>query len=135
MLYTEKTEIGTIKYGDQIIGNIVKKIVSEMDNNIQFATSKGRPLKTADLPSVDDYNYLSSKIEGDSIDIELYIIIKFGTSINSVADEISAGLRKLVPEITGLTPNLINVVIKGVMAKNFSKRNIEVKSYANDTSK
>ena len=133
MLYNEKTEIGTIKYDVQIIGNIVKKIVFDMNQGIQFATSKGRPLKVSELPGVDDNGFLDVSIEDGNIDIEIYIIIRFGTSINNVAEEITAGLRRFVPEITGLTPNLVNVVIKGVISKNSSKRNIEVKSYADGT--
>lgn len=134
MLYNEKTDLGTIKYDVQIIGNIVKKIAFEVNNGIQFATSKGRLLKISESPSIDDNSFFDAKIEGDLIDIEVYIIIKFGTSINLVAEAMTKELRRLVPEITGLTPDLINIVIKGVMSKNFSKRNIEVKSYADDAS-
>ena len=132
MLYNEKTDIGVIKYDNQIIGNIVKKIVSEMDGRVQFATSKGRILKTSEKPSTDDYSFVDATIVDDEIKIEVYIVVKFGTSINKVADEITAELRDILPKITGKNPNIINIVIKGVVSKNFSKRNIEVKSYADD---
>lgn len=135
MLYKEKTKIGTIKYDNQIIGNIAKKIASDMDNRIIFATSKGRPIKTTEKPSEDDFSFVDAQINGESMDIVLYIIIVFGTSINKIAEEFTAGFRDLVPTITGLKPNLININIKGVQSKNLSKRSIEVKSYADDSTK
>ena len=136
MLYDEKTDFGIIKFDRQIIGNIVKKIVFEMDGRVLFANVKGRPIKTSENPSVDDFAFLDAvSSNGKTVDIKLYIVVKFGNSIAMAADEIATGLRDLVPKITGLVPDEINVVVKGVISKNFSKRNIEVKSYADDSSK
>lgn len=51
---------------------------------------------------------------GESIDIEIYVIVEYGTRINSVADSVANTVRFHVERALGLKVNSVNVHIAGL---------------------
>ena len=51
---------------------------------------------------------------GESIDIEIHIIVEYGTRINSVADSVANTVRFHVEKALGLKVNSVNVHIAGL---------------------
>jgi uncharacterized alkaline shock family protein YloU len=58
-----------------------------------------------------DYN-------GEEIDIEINIIVEYGTRINSVADSVANTVRFHVERALGLKVNSINVHVAGLRISN-----------------
>jgi uncharacterized alkaline shock family protein YloU len=52
--------------------------------------------------------------DGDSINIDIYIIVEYGTRIKSVADSVTNTVRYQVEKILGLPVKQINVHIQGL---------------------
>ena len=51
---------------------------------------------------------------GESIDIEIHVIVEYGTRINSVADSVANTVRFHVERALGLKVNSVNVHISGL---------------------
>ncbi len=51
---------------------------------------------------------------GDRIFIDIYVIIKYGVSINAVAESLKEGIKYKVEKFTGMIVDTVNVNIIGV---------------------
>ena len=52
--------------------------------------------------------------DGDSINIDMYVIVEYGTRIKSVADSVSNTVRYQVEKAVGMPVNQINIHIQGL---------------------
>jgi uncharacterized alkaline shock family protein YloU len=131
MLYKEKTGRGKIRYGENIIGSIARRAVEETDGRAVLADVKGRQIRndgTADDAVVD------ATFSDGVLDVRIYILVRFGSSIKNVCNDIDRIFRSEVLKITGAEVSKLTIAIKGLLAKNISKRDIEVTTHAGDTS-
>ena len=55
---------------------------------------------------------------GENIDIEIHIIVEYGTHINSVAESVTKTVRFHVEKAVGLKVNTINVHVAGLRVSN-----------------
>lgn len=51
---------------------------------------------------------------GDRIFIDVYVVIKYGVSINAVAESLKEGIKYKVEKFTGMIVDTVNVNIIGV---------------------
>jgi len=56
--------------------------------------------------------------DGDRLEINLYIIVEYGTRIKSVASSVAESVRYQVEKITGLPVSVINVHVRGLRISN-----------------
>ena len=61
---------------------------------------------------------VSVRYNGDDIDIEIHIIVEYGTRINSVAESVANTVRFQVEKALGLKVNDINVHVTGLRVSN-----------------
>ena len=55
---------------------------------------------------------------GENLDIEIHIIVEYGTRINSVAESVANSVRFQVEKALGLKVNTINVHVAGLRVSN-----------------
>ena len=55
---------------------------------------------------------------GEDIDIEVYIIIEYGTRITSVADSVADAVRYQVEKALGMPVHQVNVHVQGLRVSN-----------------
>lgn len=58
------------------------------------------------------------KFDGKAVNIDLYIIVEYGTRVKSVASSVADGVRYHVEKMTGLTVNQVNVHVRGLRVSN-----------------
>src|SRR5512134_4014289 len=58
------------------------------------------------------------RYNGDDIDIEIHIIVEYGTRINSVAESVANTVRFHVEKALGLRVNTVNVHVAGLRVSN-----------------
>jgi len=56
--------------------------------------------------------------DGDQLDIDIYIIVEFGTRIAAVAQSVSNTIRYQVEKIIGLKVHQVNVHVQGLRISN-----------------
>ena len=61
---------------------------------------------------------VSVHYDGDDIDIEIYVVVEYGTRITSVADSIANTVRYHVEKALGLRVNSIDIHIAGLRVSN-----------------
>jgi uncharacterized alkaline shock family protein YloU len=130
MLYTEKTEFGTLRFGTQLIGNIVKHAISGMGGKLMLSGPKGKSPRGAAKPNEGELSFLRVSLSDMGVDLTVYVVIRFGAGIKSSASRFTKALRAEIPAVTGLKVNRVTISITGIFSKNFSRRSIEITSYA-----
>ena len=58
------------------------------------------------------------KYDGHSIQIDLYIVVEYGTRIKMVAETVSSGVRYRVEKTIGIPVDTVNVHIRGLRISN-----------------
>jgi len=58
------------------------------------------------------------RYDGEDIDIELHIVVEYGTRINSVAESVANTVRYHVEKALGLRVNTVNVHVAGLRVSN-----------------
>ncbi len=130
MLYRLETAEGTISVDKEVIGRIVAEAVGQFSGKVFISNHKGKVVSgfAAKLGVMDDISYMEIGIDSSGLNIRFFILIRFGTSINSVTEQLIASIRKNTEEITGLEVNSVAVVVTGMVSKKHTvRRNIEVK--------
>ncbi|MGD8402525.1 MAG: Asp23/Gls24 family envelope stress response protein [Anaerolineales bacterium] len=61
---------------------------------------------------------VSVEYDGDKVDIEIYIVVEYGTRIASVANSVANTVRYHVEKALGLRVNTINVHVAGLRVSN-----------------
>jgi len=61
---------------------------------------------------------VSVEYDGENIDIEIYIVVEYGTRIASVANSVANTVRYHVEKALGLRINTINVHVAGLRVSN-----------------
>ncbi|MDR3224709.1 MAG: Asp23/Gls24 family envelope stress response protein [Clostridiales Family XIII bacterium] len=134
MLYREKTDSGKIKYDEIIIGNIARRVISGTDGRAVASDAKGRLVKGGPGPGSNDDQIVDAQFHDGVLDVKMYIVIRFGSSISKVIEDIDRSFRAAVPAVTGAEVGDFSIFVKGLLSKNISKRNIEVTTHAGDDS-
>jgi uncharacterized alkaline shock family protein YloU len=132
MYYEKTTEHGVISLDKGVIGSIIKRQVAAFDGKVLLSNAKGKVIKAANQDRLgDEANFFElsapASASGAGHDLRVFVIIKMGVSISSVTDTLIARLDSDIMEFTGLRANSIAVMVKGMLSKNVSKRDIEVK--------
>ncbi|MDR2610531.1 MAG: Asp23/Gls24 family envelope stress response protein [Clostridiales Family XIII bacterium] len=130
MSYKETTEFGTIKINDAVPGGAVRRVIADMEGRVLLSTPKGRPIRPPARAANDDYSFIETEYADGSVDVTIYIILRFGGSIQAAVQEVAAGVRAELPNVLGLKPDLVRIVVTGVQSQNLSKRNIVTETYA-----
>ncbi len=129
MLYRLETEEGTISIDKEVIGRIVAEAVGQFKGKVFVSNTKGKMVSgfAAKLGVMDDISYMEIGMGSNGLDIRFFILIRFGTSINQVTEQLIESIKKNTEKITGLEINSISVVVTGMVSKQTVRRNIEVR--------
>jgi uncharacterized alkaline shock family protein YloU len=132
MLYKEKTGRGRIKYDENIIGVIARRAIAGTDGRAVPSDAKGRQLKGDGASGSADDTIVDATFTDGRLSAKIYILVRFGSSISRVCEDIDRDFRAVVPGIIGADVGELTIIVKGLLSKNVSKRNIEVKTYDGD---
>lgn len=129
MLYRLETMSGAISIDKAVIGKIIAESVGQFKGKVLISNHKGKVVSgfAAKLGVMDDISYMEIILGKNGLDIRFYILIRFGTSINKVTEQLIRTIKENTEEITGLEVNSIAVVVTGMVSKQTVRRNIEVR--------
>lgn len=114
IIYKEETEFGKIIINENTIFQMILPEIEEYSRNLYVSNSKGKRTNKF---------FIENK---DGVEVKINIVVKFGTSIQKVTDDIISIVYDQLSLITGLKVKKITVVVVGVVAKKLAKRNVEV---------
>jgi uncharacterized alkaline shock family protein YloU len=114
----ETTPIGSIHVSPQAIATIAYQSALRSYGVVGMA-SKNFVDGIANVLAKDPTHGVEVHYDGRQIDIDLYIIIEYGTRIKSVAHSVANTVRFHVEKSLGLPINEINVHVQGLRVSNF----------------
>jgi len=127
-LYQTETTYGAIKIRRPVIGRIVMEAVGKFGGRVRITNHKGRIIKLREkygTPDGTDFFEISMSEEG--LDLRIYIAIRFGMSIGLVTEQLINDTKRDIETLTGIEANSIAVIVTGLISKQITPRNIEVK--------
>lgn len=129
MLYKLETADGTISVDKAVIGKIIAEAVGQFKGKVFISNHRGKVISGfASRLGMDDIGFMEIDLgKGGGLEIRFFILIKFGTSINRVTEQLIATIKQNAEEITGLEVDSIAVVVTGMVSKHTVRRNIEVR--------
>jgi uncharacterized alkaline shock family protein YloU len=126
MLYKETTHLGTIGFEKRIIATLVRRIVAELEGAVMVTAPKRRLSRAAQKESSDELSFIHAWMNEDVMDIDLFLILRFGAGIKRTSAAIDRILREEVENTTGISVGRLRIVFTGMISRRFTKRNIEV---------
>ena len=114
----ETTPIGSINISPRAIATIAYQSALRSYGVVGMA-SKNIVDGIANAIAKDPTHGIEVHYDGQQIDIDIYIIIEYGTRIKSVAHSVANTVRYNVEKSLGLPMNEINVHVQGLRVSNF----------------
>ncbi len=106
--------LGEIFISDDVLANIAGLATIECYGLVGMA-SKNAKDGLVELLRRDNLNKgVKITTEGEDIIVDLFVIVKFGTRISTVADNIISKVKYTLESITGLKVKKVNLNIQGV---------------------
>jgi uncharacterized alkaline shock family protein YloU len=113
----EKTSLGRIHISPNAIATIAYHATLESYGVVGLA-----PKNIADgiVKSItrEPSRGVSVRYNGEDIDIEIHIVVEYGTRINSVAESVANTVRFHVEKALGLRVNIVHVHVAGLRVSN-----------------
>lgn len=126
-MLTVETDLGKITVPKAVVGKIIAQTVEQFDGKVIISNNKGKvPGFVSKIGGVDDSSSMEISLTEQGLDIRVFIVLRFGTSITSVTNKLINQIHENIEEMTGVKPNSVAVVITGVISKKIAPRHIEV---------
>lgn len=113
----EKTPLGSIHVSPRAIASIAYHAALQSYGVVGLA-SKNLVNNLAHTLVKDPMKGVDVHYDGEKINIDLYVIIEYGTRIKSVAASVGNTVRYQVEKALGLPVNEINVHVRGLRISN-----------------
>lgn len=124
-----RNDYGSIVVNDQVLTNLIIDEMLNMSDSIILCNKKGRIIKDKPTPFIEP-DYHDAVIITDTIkenSVKLYVIVVFGKSISSVADELFARIGAIYDSLQHRKPDVVKFRVRGMKtAAGVVKREIEV---------
>lgn len=129
MLYIEKTEYGEVKLMKAVIGRIILEEIAKYKGKVIVSNHKGKvPNRWQQLGGADDIGNMEITMSSQGLDIRIFVLIRFGTSISNTTNELINNIKEKIKEFIGTEPNSVAIVVSGMtLGRRMAKRNIEIR--------
>lgn len=105
---------GKISISDQAIAKVAKNAVLECYGIVDTVSRRLSDSLSELIKKQPDGRGIKVVTSGDRIFIDVNVIIKYGVSINAVAESLKEGVKYKVERFTGMIVDTVNVNILGV---------------------
>ena len=108
------TELGEVTINSEVIAAYAGSVAVECFGIVGMAAVNARDGLVKLLKKDSMTHGISVKIEDNRIKLAFHIIIAYGVSISTVADNLIENVKYKVEEFTGLEVDKINIFVEGV---------------------
>jgi uncharacterized alkaline shock family protein YloU len=105
---------GKISISDLAIAKVASNAALECYGIVEMVSRRFTDSLSELLKKQSDGKGVKVVTNGDRIFIDVYVIIKYGVSINAVAESLKEGIKYKVEKFTGMIVDTVNVNIIGV---------------------
>ncbi len=128
--YTNK--LGKVGFDPTVFAAIAVDTATGFYGRVFFTNPKGRPVKLgnsgkekAGSDKLGFINVTENK-NNNTVNVEVFLILKFGTSISWFTKEFARRLRIEAEEMTGITVDEVIINITGIRSRRTAKRELRI---------
>lgn len=114
-----KTSLGDIRFSWNVIMRIINDAIEECNGKVVLQNYKGK------YKSMVAGNNVILKETPEGVDIELFVVIRFGASFLATNRQIINYVYDKVEKVMGERPHSVKVTVTGVQSRLIAKRHIE----------
>ena len=118
------TELGVIRIHENVIASIVRKATLSVNGVIRLAGSTlvDNIAEIIGSKKIGD-RAIGVDISGDSVSIDVKVILAYGTHVPTVAANIQSAVMQEIEKMTGMGVTCINVIIQELVDENIEGDN------------
>ena len=124
MEYHEQNENGRIRIGRGVIESVSARVIDGFKGRILVSDPRGHLKHTGASLAEEEKGFARARIRNGKLDVKLYLIVQFGTSLRDSAKAIADRVREEFPAQTGIGVGLVTMVFVGTLSEKLSKRNV-----------
>ncbi|MEA4848832.1 MAG: Asp23/Gls24 family envelope stress response protein [Clostridiaceae bacterium] len=109
-----KTQYGEVNISDDVLATISGLAATECYGLVGMASKNAKDGLVELLKKENLAKGVKVVTEGEEINIDLYIVVEFGTKISTIADNIISKVKYTVEKLTGLKVKKVNINVQGV---------------------
>ena len=128
--YTNK--LGKVGFDPTVFAAIAVDTAIGFYGRMFFTNPKGRPVKLGNVgkekAGSDKLGFINvtENKKNNTVNVEVFLILKFGTSISWFTKEFARRLRIEAEEITGITVDEVIINITGIRSRRTTKRELRI---------
>lgn len=127
-MYKLNTEQGAIRISKSVIGVVIRDALADFHKTVYIVNRKGAGIGLfGESYKPNTGNLVEINTEGNEVEIQVFIIIKFGESIKMTTDKMITAIRGALADRLQIEPQNLTIHIMGVKSKDIAKRNIVIK--------
>ncbi len=103
---------GKVQVSNEVISNIAR--IATMETADVKGLSRGNLGIKGLFYKVSSANPITVNMSGGVVEIDVCIILDFGTKVRKVSNEVQENVKVAVQSMTGLTVSKVNVIVSGI---------------------
>jgi uncharacterized alkaline shock family protein YloU len=109
-----RTQYGEVNISEDVLATISGLAATECYGLVGMASKNAKDGLVELLKRENLAKGVKVTAEGKEINIDLFIVVEFGTKISTIADNIISKVKYTVENLTGLKVNKVNINVQGV---------------------
>lgn len=115
MVFEQITQDGKIFVDDEVIAVLAGSAALECYGLVGMASRHSIKDGISDLLGRENLSKgVEVRREGDSLFIDLYIVVSYGTKISEVAHNVQSKVIYVLQDVVGLKVDSVNIIVQGV---------------------
>lgn len=124
--YSIKTERGNILITKKVIARIVVDAVDKFEGKVFITNQNGKLFGAfSRLGGLDETINMEINFSEKGVDIRLFIVVRFGTSIGMVTTQLMDDIQAGVNRAMGIETNSLTVVLVGTISRTIAMKYME----------
>ena len=110
----EETDYGSTRISESVFAALVRRYTLEIEGVLRFASGSLMGGLAEMFGRRGGDSSIVVKFDGDSVDIAVTLVIKFGAKIPEVSELVQSVIRNRIEEFTGKHVNKVDVIIQDI---------------------
>lgn len=124
--YSIKTERGNILITKKVIARIVVDAVDRFEGKVFITNQHGKLFGAfSRIGGLDETVNMEIAFGEKGVDIRLFIVVRFGTSIGMVTTQLMDDIQAGVSRVMGVDTNSLSIVLAGTISRTIAMKYME----------
>lgn len=124
--YTIKTELGNVVITKKVITRIIVDAVEQFEGKVFITNQNGKLFGAfSRLGGLDETSNTEISFSDKGVDIRVFIVVRFGTSIGLVTTQLMDDVQSKVKRVMGVETNSLSVVLVGTISRTIAMKYLE----------